>query len=51
MAHFPWVKTLDQFDFAFQPNIDEEKIRDLASPHFVANGEVVLLTGPPGPDS
>lgn len=48
LAHFPWVRTLDQFDFAFQPGVDEKKIRDLATLRFVAEAGVVLLTGPPG---
>jgi len=48
LAHFPWVKTLDQFDFSFQPSIDEKKVRELATLRFVEQAEVVLLTGPPG---
>jgi len=48
LAHFPWVKTVDQFDFAFQPGVDEKKIRDLATLRFVERADVVLLTGPPG---
>ena len=28
-ARFPWVKTVDQFDFAFQPSIDRKVIREL----------------------
>ena len=31
LAHFPFVKTLDQFDFAFQPAISERQIRELAT--------------------
>ncbi len=30
LAHSPWVKTLDQFDFDFQPGVDEKKSRELA---------------------
>jgi DNA replication protein DnaC len=48
LAHFPWVKTLDQFDFAFQPGIDEKQVKELASLRFVERADVVLLTGPPG---
>ena len=48
LAHFPWVKMLDQFDFSFQPSIDEKKVRELATLRFVEQAEVVLLTGPPG---
>jgi DNA replication protein DnaC len=48
LAHFPFVKTLDQFDFAFQPAISERQIRELATLRFIANGENVLFLGPPG---
>jgi DNA replication protein DnaC len=48
LAHFPWVRTLDQFDFAFQPGVDEKKIRELATLRFVERADVVLFTGPPG---
>src|SRR5512145_887906 len=47
-ARLPFVKTLDQFDFAFQPSVNEKQIRDLATLRFVAHGENVLLLGPPG---
>jgi DNA replication protein DnaC len=48
LAHFPFPKTLEQFDFAFQPALNERQIRELATGRFVANGENVLLLGPPG---
>lgn len=48
LAHFPWVKTLEQFDFAFQPGVDEKKVKELATLRFVAQAGVVVLTGPPG---
>jgi DNA replication protein DnaC len=48
LAHFPFMKTLEQFDFAFQPSINERQIRELATLSFIANGENVLLLGPPG---
>jgi DNA replication protein DnaC len=48
LAHFPFPKTLEQFDFAFQPSLNERQIRELATGRFVANGENVLLLGPPG---
>src|SRR5690606_40098079 len=31
LARLPFHKTLDQFDFSFQPSIDERLIRDLRS--------------------
>lgn len=48
MARLPFVKTLDQFDFAFQPSVNEKQVRELATMRFVANGENALLLGPPG---
>jgi len=48
LAHLPFHKTLDQFDFAFQPSIDERQIRELATMAFVANATNVLFLGPPG---
>jgi DNA replication protein DnaC len=48
LAHFPFQKSFDEFDFTFQPTINERQIRELATVRFVANGENVLLLGPPG---
>lgn len=48
IAHFPSVKTLDDFDFKFQPSIDQKLIRELATGRFIASAENVLLFGPPG---
>jgi len=48
LARFPFVKTLDQFDFSFQPALNEAQIRELATARFVAHGENILLLGPPG---
>src|SRR6478752_8289871 len=48
LAHLPYVKTFDQFDFAFQPSIDEKQIRELRSLRFVHEASNVILLGPPG---
>jgi DNA replication protein DnaC len=48
LARFPFVRDLDGFDFAAQPSLDKQQIRELATGRFVANGEAVLLLGPPG---
>jgi DNA replication protein DnaC len=48
MARFPFVKTLESFDFTFQPSIDKKKIKELATCRFVANGDNVIFLGPPG---
>jgi len=31
MAHFPFVKTLENFEFKFQPSIDAKVVRELAT--------------------
>lgn len=48
MAHFPFVKPLESFEFKFQPSIDAKIVRELATCRFIANAENVLLLGPPG---
>jgi DNA replication protein DnaC len=48
MARFPFHKTLESFDFKFQPSIDPKVIRELATCRFVADSDNVLLLGPPG---
>ena len=48
MARFPFQKTLESFDFKFQPSVDQKLVRELATGRFVANAENALLFGPPG---
>ena len=48
IARFPLVRTLEGFEFEAQPSIDPGKIRDLATCRWVANGDNVVLLGPPG---
>ena len=48
IAHFPLSRTLDDFDFSLQPSIDRKLLRELETGRFIANGENVLLLGPPG---
>lgn len=47
-ARFPWVKTLEQFDFDFQPSLDRRQMRELAGLAFVERAHNVILLGPPG---
>lgn len=47
-AHFPVHKTLEEFDFGFQPSLDAMRIKALASCEFITKHETVLLVGPPG---
>ena len=48
IAKFPCVRTLEGFDYEAQPSIDPKQLRDLAACRWVANGDAVLLLGPPG---
>jgi DNA replication protein DnaC len=48
LARFPFVRDLTGFDFGAQPSIDKTQVREIASGRFIANGEAVLLLGPPG---
>jgi len=48
LAHLPYVKTFEQFDFGFQPSIDERQIRELRTLRFVHDASNVIFLGPPG---
>lgn len=45
---FPYVKTLADFDWSFQPSVPRAKIEELATLRFVDSAENVLLVGSPG---
>ncbi|GAA0842497.1 IS21-like element helper ATPase IstB [Cupriavidus pauculus] len=47
-SRLPAVKTLESFDFAFQPSIKREQIESLHELGFVERKENVILLGPPG---
>lgn len=44
IARFPFLSTLEGFDFSAQPAVDPGQIREL----WIANGDALLLLGPPG---
>ena len=48
LSGLPHHKTLEEFDFAFQPELDARKVRDLAALDFVREHRNVVLLGPPG---
>lgn len=48
VANLPANKTLREFDFSFQPSIDERQIRELQTLRFAQTAENVILLGPPG---
>ncbi|MEW5786179.1 MAG: IS21-like element helper ATPase IstB [Bacillota bacterium] len=47
-ARFPFIKTLEEFDFSFQPSIREKEIIALGSLDFVEKKENIVFLGPPG---
>jgi DNA replication protein DnaC len=47
-ANFRELKTLDDFDWSFNPSIKKKQVFDLASSRFIREGRDVLLLGPPG---
>jgi DNA replication protein DnaC len=48
LARFPFVKSLESFDFSYQPSIDRKQIQALSMCHFVEHGENLVILGPPG---
>ena len=47
-ARFSWLKTLEQFDFEFQPSLDRRQVRELAGLSFIERTHNVIILGPPG---
>ena len=47
-AGLPVTKTLESFDFSFQPSISERLVRELADLSFVQTTTNVIFLGPPG---
>ena len=48
MARLPVIKTLDQFDFGFQPSIDQRQIREMQTLRFLHDHSNAVFLGPPG---
>lgn len=48
MARLPYIKTLEAFDFSFQPSIDTRKVKELAACTFIERAKNVIFLGPPG---
>jgi DNA replication protein DnaC len=47
-ANFRELKTLDDFDWSFNPSIKKKQVYDLATGRFIREARDVLLLGPPG---
>ncbi|MFJ8542378.1 IS21-like element helper ATPase IstB [Streptomyces sp. NPDC093586] len=48
LSKLPHHKTLEDYDFSFQPDLDPRKVKDLATLSFVDGKADVALLGPPG---
>jgi IstB-like ATP binding protein len=48
IAHFPQARTLEDFDFRFQPSVDQRLVKELSTGHFISLSDNVLIFGPPG---
>lgn len=48
IAGFPQLKKLEEFDFSYQPMINEKLIRELASLNFLEEAKNILFVGAPG---
>ncbi|GAB3976752.1 IS21-like element helper ATPase IstB [Actinoallomurus acanthiterrae] len=48
LSKLPHHKGLDEFDFAFQPELEPRKIKDLAALAFIENKANAAFLGPPG---
>ncbi|MEV5091554.1 IS21-like element helper ATPase IstB [Streptomyces griseoincarnatus] len=48
LSRLPHHKTLDEYDFSFQPDLEPRKVKDLATLSFVDGKANAALLGPPG---
>lgn len=47
-AGFPFLKTLEEFDFTFQKSIQRKALGPYLGPELVSGGRSLILCGPPG---
>lgn len=47
VANFPYQKSLQEFDFNFQPSINKNEIMDLKYLKFIDNHYNIVFVGPP----
>jgi DNA replication protein DnaC len=47
-ARFPYRRSIEDFDFDFQPSVDRKLVQDLASLRFINEGRSLLFLGQPG---
>ena len=47
-ARFPHRRSIDDFDYEFQPSVDRKLVEDLATLRFIDENRPILFLGPPG---
>ena len=47
-AHFPFLKTIEEFDFTFQSTVRRTQLGPYLGPEFVTEGRNLVLSGKPG---
>jgi DNA replication protein DnaC len=47
-AKLPYMKTAHDFDYAFQPSVNEQRVKETMTCRYISNGENRILLGPPG---
>jgi DNA replication protein DnaC len=47
-SRFPFRRTIDEFDFSFQPSIDKKLVEDLATLRFIEEKRPIVWLGQPG---
>lgn len=47
-AHFPFLRTFNDYDFTFQPGLNKEKVLDLKNLRFIETNENIIFVGSSG---
>lgn len=47
-ARFPFRRTIEEFDYDFQPGVDQKLVEDLATLRFIDENRPILFLGQPG---
>ena len=48
LSGFPMIRKIEEFDFSYQPKLDEKLIRELANLNFLQEAKNIIFLGPPG---
>jgi DNA replication protein DnaC len=48
VAGFPFLRTLNDYDFSFQPTVNEEKVRSISASNFYDEAMNIVFVGNPG---